>query len=191
MFSVILCLLSLGGIAAYAIYQRKAGKGRTPIIPAGVVYAVLTFIGLLSLAWTSIVIPAGDEIALMDRVYLCTPIQDGRNIALKGECGRQAEVIMPGFHFSPFIRVLNEVHTISMIDVPKGQYATLTAKDGIKLDEGQVAARPWPMGNNTFINEDGKKVTGNMLDATFFCTRPLYLISGISVSRSYYRCQID
>ena len=177
MFFVILCLLSLGGIVAYTVYRRKAGtsqpQGHAPLlmkIPAVIVYGMLTIIGLLSLLWTSVVIPSGGEIALMDRIYLCTPIKDGRNIALKGECGRQAEVIMPGFHFSPFIRVLNKIDPAPMINVPKGQYATLTAKDGVKLDEGQVAARPWPMGNNTFTNEDGKEVKGNMLDATFFLT---------------------
>lgn len=135
-----------------------------------VAQTVLCTVVVFTVGMTSVVIPGGQQIALLDRIYMCTSIQNGRNVALPGECGRQAEILMPGFKFSLAVRVLNNVTFVDMINVPDGRYATLTARDGLKLEEGQVAARPWPLGKETFVNEDGKEVTGNMLDATFFLT---------------------
>lgn len=177
MFYIFMFFLSLGGIA-YLWWVRRKELGSHPGIlkeaihgSVGlIIYGVLGLVAFLSLLFTSVVIPNGNEIAVLDRVYFCTSIKDGRNVAIEGECGRQARIIMPGFKASLFIRVLNHVSFVDMVDVPDGRYAILVAKDGVKLDEGQVAAKPWPLGVNTFRNEDGKEVTGDMLDATFFLT---------------------
>ncbi|KKS85517.1 MAG: hypothetical protein UV60_C0007G0004 [Parcubacteria group bacterium GW2011_GWA2_43_11] len=155
-------------------YNKQGGGQQKPKIlqvPSMIVNAVLALIAILSLVFTSVVTPSGGQIALMDRVYACSPIEDGRNVALEGECGRQAEIIMPGFHFSPFIRVVNHISFEDMVEIEDGTYATLTARDGIKLEEGQVAARPWLIGGQTFKNENGEEVTGDMLDASFFLTK--------------------
>jgi hypothetical protein len=177
MFWVFLFFVAIIAMVGFTFMHRRAStahegsdKPITLYVPMLVGNGVLGVIALLSLVFTSVVIPNGSEIALMDRVYLCSSIKDGRNIALPGECGRQSEIIMPGFHFSPFIRVVNNISFKDMIEVTDGHYATLTARDGLKLEDGQVAARPWPIGNNTFVNDSGKEVTGNMLDATFFLT---------------------
>src|SRR5581483_2059849 len=117
---------------------------------------------------TSVVNPGGTQIAQFDRIYLCSAIKDGRNIAVDGECGRQARIEMPGFHIQWFVGVLNNVSYANMITVPDGHYAMLSARDGMKLDEGQVAARPWRLGDIIATDKSGKKLTGNMLDAEFF-----------------------
>ena len=90
----------------------------------------------------------------------------GHNIAMDGECGRQADILMPGLTVSPFIRVINNVTYQPMIDVPDGQYATLTALDGEELDEGQVAARPWKL--NDVVEGGEKDFSKNMLNANYF-----------------------
>jgi hypothetical protein len=182
MFKIILIILCAIGMGYYA-YRRgqaktvAAARGATPapdafmasyfgLIPHGVL-GIVAFIALWN---TSVVNPGGNQFAIYDRIYFCSSIEGGRNVALAGECGRQAEITMPGFHFWPFVGVVNDVTYVDMTDVPEGHYAVLTARDGLKLDDGQVAARPWLLGENEFVNRAGKKVKGDMLDATFFLT---------------------
>lgn len=158
----LLAQITAGGADA-ADGLRGLGNGKF------VVYGIVAvFVLLLVFVYTSTVSPSGDQIALMDRVYLCKPISDGRNVALEGECGKQADVIMPGFQFIPFVGILNNISMVDMQVVPDGAYANLTAKDGIQPEAGQVASKPWTLGMNTFTSSDGKTTTGNMLDATFF-----------------------
>lgn len=182
MFKIFLIILCAIGMGYYASRRRQAKavtatRGATPPVDAFIAgyfglipQAVLGLIAFIALWNTSVVNPGGNQIATYDRIYFCTSIQGGRNVALAGECGRQAEVTMPGFHLSLFVGVLNDVTYVDMVDVPEGHYAVLTARDGLKLDDGQVAARPWLLGENEFTNAKGKKVKGDMLDATFFLT---------------------
>lgn len=163
------------------IHQDAGREGREPQMtldrfiwttraPAALVYSLLGFVAFIALWNTSVVNPGGNQIAIYDRIYFCKSIEGSRNVALPGECGRQAEVTMPGFHLSFLVGVLNDVTYEDMVDVPEGHYAVLTARDGLKLDDGQVAARPWLLGENKFKNAAGKEVTGDMLDAKFFLT---------------------
>lgn len=132
--------------------------------------ATCVLVMIISFWQTSVVNPGGNQIAQFERIYLCTSITDGRNVALPGECGRQAYIEMPGFKIRWFVGVLNNVKYVNMVDVPDGHYAMLSARDGMKLDEGQVAARPWQLGEIIVKRKDGTNATGNMLDATFFLT---------------------
>jgi len=171
MVYIVLAITAIVVMAVLGVLKKSYSNSAffsTPLYRVTQVVLLLAAIGFVSS--TSIVIVGGKEIATLDRIYWCTPIANGRNVALDGECGRQASILMPGFHFSLGIRVLNSVESTPMVNVPDGHYATLTARDGRKLNEGQVAARPWPLGTSTFLNEDGKNVTGNMLDAAFFLT---------------------
>ncbi len=177
MTKIFLILVCLVGMGVLFFLRRQAARVQNPTIASNVMKgplvfwvgnAVLTLAILVSLWNTSIVDPGGNQFAVYDRVYACSSIKDGRNVALSGECGRQAEITMPGFHIVPLVGVLNNVEYKEMTDVPAGHYAVLSARDGVRLEDGQVAARPWPIGVGTFTNSDGKKVTGNMLDATFF-----------------------
>src|ERR1700733_12880122 len=177
MVNLVLTLLILAGVGLIAC--PLSGFMPVPVIRTryGSVHGsiVCVLIGLASLygavwGWYSTVQPSGNQIALLERVYFCKPIQAGRNVALEGECGRQARTILPGLHIESWIGFVNTITYKDMIDVPTGHYAVLNAKDGIKLDEGQVAARPWLIGRHTFVNDAGNSVTGDMLDAAFFLT---------------------
>lgn len=159
--------------------ERDAHSGRTgrmfDLLGSRPVIAVICVLLMAFSFWmTSVINPGGNQVAQFVRIYGCTAIKDGRNVALSGECGRQAAIRMPGFEIAMFVGVLNDVTYENMVDVPDGHYATLSARDGAKLEEGQVAARPWPLGDMTIRVKDEKggekDVTGNMLDATFFLT---------------------
>ena len=151
-------------------YHATEGRAKELILHgwAWLVYPILGFIALLSVFQTSTLNPGGSQYAQFERTYFCRSIADGRNVALPDECGRQAAIAMPGFQVSFMVNVLNTITYHEMLDVSDGQYVTLSARDGLKLDEGQVAAKPWPLGLTTFTNAKGKEVTGNMLDAAFF-----------------------
>src|SRR5665213_319542 len=135
-FLIILCLIGMG--VFYTLRHKKqaelntTGNRRggedfatlfwTSRIPSAVVYGILGLVMFFA-AWnTSVVNPSGNQIATYDRIYFCSSIKGGRNVALPGECGRQAEVTMPGFHLWPFVGVLNDVNYVDMVDVPEGHY---------------------------------------------------------------------
>lgn len=70
---------------------------------------VLTALGLVGIGSRSFVIVGADEVGHLKRVYLASDMPPGQVIALPGEKGPRAEVLPPGFHFMPFVRVLNEL----------------------------------------------------------------------------------
>ncbi|MEZ5870403.1 MAG: SPFH domain-containing protein [Nitratireductor sp.] len=185
MFWVFIATLALLGFFFNVSQQIRAGISTRPETteilpekPAAVRYLrsllsgtplsiAFLAIALLSAAFTSYINPNGGQIAVFDRIYLCSPIRDGRVVALAGECGRQARHAMPGFQVIPFVNVLNKVTYVNMLNVPDGGYATLVARDGIPLEPGQIAAKPWPLvaadGNTGSLDVDLR-----MLDATYF-----------------------
>ncbi|MCP4185932.1 MAG: hypothetical protein GY761_21935 [Hyphomicrobiales bacterium] len=128
--------------------------------------AALLVISLALLGFTSYVWPDGDQIATLDRKLFCSPMPDNQVVALPGQCGRQAAFVKPGFQFSPWIRALNAITYTQHVTVPEGKYATLSTYDGIELDPGQVAARPWSL--SEVVADDGTR--GTMLDPVFFLT---------------------
>ena len=134
LFLSIMLLMRANIILPEEMFGRSTQKG---------LGALLLFVALSLLASTSFVMPGGGQVSLLERKFLCRAMPSGQNIARGNECGKQAEIIMPGFHFIPFVRVLSTVRTVPMITVPDGHYATLVAHDGKALPPGQVAARPW------------------------------------------------
>jgi hypothetical protein len=140
----------------------------------GFILAGSAIVMLFTFWYTSVVNPSGTQIAQFTRIYGCKAIGEGRNVALANECGRQAQIRMPGFGIEWFANVLNDIDYIDMVTVPDGHYAILSARDGANLSEGQVAARPWPLGpaasaaKDDKTTKDAKVATGTMLDATHF-----------------------
>ena len=145
------------------VAMAAAGAFRRP----GFALAGLGLVMFVTFWNTSVVNPGGTQIAQFTRIYGCKAIGEGRNVALAGECGRQAGIRMPGFGIELFANVFSDIEYIDMVTVPDGHYAMLSARDGATLDDGQVAARPWPL--KPTAAKDGKAIaTGTMLDATHF-----------------------
>ncbi len=119
----------------------------------------LILIGLFGLLSTSFVTIDSNEVGLLKRIYLAPNLPTGKIIAPDQEKGPQAELLGPGFHFQPFIRILYDIDFAPVIEIPEGQYGLLVAKDGQALPDGQFLANGWP-----------KNKFNEMLNAKHFLT---------------------
>lgn len=115
---------------------------------------------LIGLFNTSCVVVGANKVGHLTRIYLGSEMPPGRVIALPGENGPQAEILSPGFHFRPFIKVLYDVDTnADMVEIPPGSYGEITAVDGKPLDKTEFLAKGWPEAEYE-----------KMLDAEYFLT---------------------
>lgn len=105
---------------------------------------LIAIVGLFGLFSRSFVIINADEIGHLNRIYMASDLPSGRIVAQKGEKGPQAEILGPGFHFIWLVKVLYDVETFPVVEVPEGMYAFLIAKDGLPLRNEQFIADPWP-----------------------------------------------
>jgi len=136
------------------------GDEQKSLIFTRILQIALVGVGLFLLGSSSFVIVGANEVGHLERIYLAANLPPGKIIAPDGEKGPQADIIGPGFHFMPFVRILNEVNTdIPVIEIQEGQYGILNAKDGLPLREGQFIADKWP-----------EKEFQNMLNAKHFLT---------------------
>jgi len=160
MFYVVLSLLFLLG--AFILWRRKEalkvlgvpGWIRTTLVSSFVILAVFL------MANTSYVFVGSNEVGHMKKVYLGSSLPKGRILATNGQMGFQSKILSPGFHFSPFLRVIYDIELKPIVEIPKGYYGLVSTADGKPLPFGQVMAAPWADSN-----------FANMLDATYFLTK--------------------
>jgi regulator of protease activity HflC (stomatin/prohibitin superfamily) len=134
-------------------------KRRFPPLIAKFAPFLLVFLGIFGLISCSFLTVDSNEVGLMKRIYLAPQLPPGKIIAANEEKGPQAEILGPGFHFKPFIRILYDIDFAPVTEIPEGQYGLLVARDGLPLEEGQFLAHPWPEGKFT-----------DMLEAKHFLT---------------------
>jgi hypothetical protein len=155
-------LLLLAAVFAHKIeplfapgQQRIAhASGLDLPLGAGAIRLLAGLLAALCFLPTSFVSIGEDETGHLVKIYGFRSLPPGRIIATEaGMSGPQAEVIPPGVHLSLFINVLNKIEKLPVLEVPDGQYAALTARDGEPLRDGQAFADPVPM------NEFKKMVT--------------------------------
>lgn len=131
---------------------------------------LLIFLGLFGLLSRSFVTVDSNEVGLLKRIYLAPQLPPGKIIAANQEKGPQAEILGPGFHFKPLIRILYDIDFAPVTEIPEGQYGLLVAKDGQPLEDGKFLADPWPEGKFTemlqaqYFLTDGKGQKGPQLD---------------------------
>ncbi len=131
---------------------------------ARIIFIVLSLFCFASTSWINV---GSDEVAHLKRNYLGTSISTDRVIALDGETGKQAEILMPGFKFRFLIRVVNDIEYYEFVNVPTGSIAVISAVDGEPLREGQAIADAWV----PFTDKDGVEHKAmDMLNATTFLT---------------------
>jgi regulator of protease activity HflC (stomatin/prohibitin superfamily) len=116
-------------------------------------YMLAGLFGLASLSW---VVVDADETGHLKRVYLASELPQGQIVARNGELGPQAQILGPGFHVVPLIRLLYDVEYLPIIEIPEGAYGFLVAKDGAPLRKDQFIADEWP------------ESLDRMLDAEYF-----------------------
>jgi len=116
-------------------------------ISSSIVAKIIIVVGVLGILTRSFVIIDSDGTGHLKRIYLASDLPPGRILAVNGEKGPQADVLGPGFHLIPFVRVLYDVEELPVIEVPEGSLGFLTTKDGTSLRNGQFIANAWPENN--------------------------------------------
>ena len=152
---MLMVFLSVAALIVAAVISQRSLSGR-PAIDRAIKGSLVVFaiIGFLS---RSFIIIDGDEIGALKRIYLGDQLPPGSIIALDGQKGPQAEVLGPGFHLIPFVRVIYEIEYFPVQEIPEGQYGLLVTTDGRAIDEGSYLADRWPLGKEE-----------EMLEATYF-----------------------
>ena len=108
---------------------------------SGTVSGLISIIvGLFLLASTSFVFIDARSVGHLKRIYAFEELPPGRIIALSGQKGPQAEILGPGFHFIPLVRVLYQVEEFPIVKVPEGYYGEIVAVDGQSMPEGMFIA---------------------------------------------------
>lgn len=112
---------------------------------------------------TSMVWIDSNMVGHLNKIYGGAQMPSGRIIALPNELGPQARILMPGYQFELFIRIMYDIDELPVYEVKPGTYGFVTTKDGKPMPEGQFLAPAWEntedmMDALTFMgySEDGK-----------------------------------
>ncbi len=134
-FLGILMLTRVGPVGEFVEqkFKIKPSMAAKIIIVAG-------FVGFIT---RSFVIIDSDGTGHLKRIYLAADLPPGQIISVDGEKGPQADILGPGFHFIPFVRVIYDVEEMPIIEIPDGSLGFVTTKDGKPLREGQFIAEAW------------------------------------------------
>ncbi len=139
---------STGATAPVATGQVQGGRSGLSALAGlfttalGGVILIVAGIGLL--ASTSFVHVDGDRVGHLKRIYGLQELPPGRIIAMPGQKGPQAQILGPGFHIIPLVRVLYDVEQYPVITVPEGSYGEIVALDGQPMPEGMYIAPQFP-----------------------------------------------
>jgi regulator of protease activity HflC (stomatin/prohibitin superfamily) len=118
----------------------------TLVITSAVIVA-----GLLILAYNSIVIVTGSEMAVMERRWFGRKMPQGRVVAMGNEVGIQAKTLGPGLHFLiPFIYIAKKY---PFVEIKDGEIGIIEAIDGNPIPPGRIFAQVVE-GHNAF--QDGE-----------------------------------
>ena len=125
-----------------------------PFIAAhfSLVVTLVVIIGcLLVLAYYSIVIVGGSEMAVMERRWFGKKMAQGRVVAMGDEVGIQARTLGPGLHFLiPFIYTAQKY---PFVEIKDGEIGIIEAIDGNPIPPGRIFAQVVE-GHNAF--QDGE-----------------------------------
>lgn len=148
---ILLCFISLAvGIYYFSkktpeeISTEEGDKKKRSKISPQIIGAALIIFSLFSLASTSFVNIDANRVGHLKRIYAFEELPEGRIIALEGQKGPQARILGPGFHFSPFIRVLYDVEQYPTLKIPEGSYGEITSLDGAPMPDGMFIAPAIP-----------------------------------------------
>jgi regulator of protease activity HflC (stomatin/prohibitin superfamily) len=124
----------------------------------GVLSLGAALIGILALilAYQSVVIVGGKELALIERRWLGKKMPQGRVVAMNDEVGIQARTLGPGMHFLiPFIYTARKSEFVEIID---GKVGLIESVDGTPIPPGKIFAKAI-QGHNSF--QDGEAFLQN------------------------------
>ena len=152
------CLVA--GISIWFFVPKRNGENESYDRFAGSLKYLSVFLWVAAFFFvlsTSFVIVDADKTGHLKKRFSIKKLQSGRIIATDGEAGKQAVLLMPGFHFKPLLNIIYDIEQIEDVTVGQGECAKMVALDGERLPEGSIYAPIWP-------EADFKK----MLDAKHF-----------------------
>ncbi|MEK7627387.1 MAG: SPFH domain-containing protein [Patescibacteria group bacterium] len=97
-------------------------------------------IAVILISSLSFVFIGENETGHLHKIYGGKSLKDGAIVAAKGEKGPQADILTPGFHFRPLLRIIYKVSKESVFIVPEDKYGFLIAKDGMPMRPDQTYA---------------------------------------------------
>ena len=112
--------------------------------------------GLLFLAYHSIVIVGGSEIAVMERRWIGKRMPQGRVVAMGNEVGIQARTLGPGLHF--LIPFIYKAQKFLFVEIKDGEIGMVESIDGNPIPPGKIFAQV-VQGHNAF--QDGEEFLKN------------------------------
>jgi uncharacterized membrane protein YqiK len=112
--------------------------------------------GLLFIAYNSIVIVSGNEIAVLERRWIGRRMPQGRVVALGNEVGIQARTLGPGMHF--LIPFIYKAQKDPFIEIKDGEIGMIESIDGNPIPPGRIFAQVVE-GHNAF--QDGEAFLKN------------------------------
>jgi len=116
----------------------------------------LSLVALAVLAYWSIVLVSGNEIAVLERRWLGKKMPQGRVVALGDEVGIQARTLGPGLHvLIPFLYLASKYPFVEIAD---GEVGSVESIDGTPIPPGRIFARVVE-GHNAF--QDGEAFLKN------------------------------
>lgn len=137
----------------------------TKLTGAGV-FLFIVLIIVLILALSSTVYIAGDEVGIVQKKLLGRKLPPDRIIAVKGENGIQADMLMPGWHFWKF-PWMYRIDKKKDLQIKDGMVGLITAKDGKSLPPDTIYAPEWEdpdkMRNAKYFLTEGNGYKGPQL----------------------------
>ncbi|OWK27435.1 MAG: hypothetical protein US76_04385 [Parcubacteria group bacterium GW2011_GWA2_38_13b] len=97
-------------------------------------------IAVILISSVSFVLIGENETGHFHKIYGGKNLEDGAIIATQGEKGPQADILTPGFHFRPLLRIIYKVSKEQVFIVPENKYGFLIAKDGMPMRPDQTYA---------------------------------------------------
>jgi len=89
---------------------------------------------------TSFVIIEQDKIGHLKRVLFAADMPPAQTHYVRRTEGTTSGHSRPGFHLIALVNILFEVEQFPVVEIPKGSYGLLTAKDGAPLGSGEYTA---------------------------------------------------
>jgi hypothetical protein len=166
MFNVFLGILFV--VVGVMLAMRKAAPsgrlGRLGQAGGRGIGVVLTLVGIVFLGSSSFIYVDANAVGHLKRIYGFSDLPGGRIVALEGQKGPQAQILGPGFHMIPLVRVLYDFEEYDVVTVPNGYYGQITALDGEAMPQGMFIAPAIPddrvaamLNAETFLTEGGHR----------------------------------
>ncbi len=168
LFIIILCII--GAVVAPRFFPDDDPESSRPKKYSWIRWTIrgsCISVAVLCFLMTSCLIIDSDSVGHLKRIYFGKQMPPGRIIANINEKGPQAEILAPGFHLIPLIRVTHDIEELGIVVVDQGKYAFVVARDGLPMPDGQFIAPAWKNMSNMInamkfmgYDEKGKAVQG-------------------------------